>query len=279
MRFETAGLSFRYPGAQRPALDDVSVGVAAGTFYGVIGPNGSGKSTLVRVLLGLLRPESGAVRFDGQLVARWSRRALAQRVGVVAQDEEMVFPVAVRALVTMGRYPHLGAWQPLRREDHEAVDRAMARCEVTEFAERPIATLSGGERQRARLARALAQEPQAYALDEPTAALDIAHEMTIFELLARLVRADGATVLVVTHNLNLAARYADRLLLLDRGRVVAEGTPSAVLTRERVEQVWGWPVRIATHAGPGPDTGAPQVVALASNVDGTPFTSTRNSDA
>jgi iron complex transport system ATP-binding protein len=278
MRFEADALSFRYAGAERRALDDVSLRVGVSTFYGVVGPNGSGKSTLLRVLLGLLRPESGSARFDGQPVAHWSRRALAQRVGVVAQDEETVFPVAVRALVTMGRYPHVGPWRPLRRKDHDAVERALARCEVTEFSERPISTLSGGERQRARLARALAQEPQAYALDEPTAALDIAHEMTIFELLARLVRDDGATVLVVTHNLNLAARYADRLLLLERGRVVAEGTPTEVLTQERVERVWGWPVRIARHAGPGRDTGAPQIVALAGRTDVSPFTPTQKRD-
>jgi iron complex transport system ATP-binding protein len=278
MRFEADALTFRYPGAQRRALDDVSLRVPAGKFYGVVGPNGSGKSTLLRVLLGLLRPESGHVRFAGQPVAHWSRRALAQRVGVVAQDEEMVFPVAVRALVTMGRYPHLGPWRALRPEDHDAVQRALARCEVTEFSDRPISTLSGGERQRARLARALAQEPEAYALDEPTAALDIAHEMTIFELLARLVRDDGATVLVVTHNLNLAARYANRLLLLERGRVVAEGTPAEVLTQERVEQVWGWPVRIALHAGPGPDTGAPQVVPLAATIDVSPITPMQKRD-
>jgi iron complex transport system ATP-binding protein len=139
----------------------------------------------------------------------------------------------------------------------------MDRCEIADLADRSVPTLSGGERQRARLARALAQEPVAYALDEPTASLDIAHEMAIFELLRHLARGDGATVLVVTHNLNLAARYADRMLVLDRGSVAAEGTPGGVLTRDLVERVWRWPVRIVAHEGPGPDTGAPQVVGLA----------------
>jgi iron complex transport system ATP-binding protein len=125
-----------------------------------------------------------------------------------------------------------------------------------------MSTLSGGERQRARLARALAQEPAALALDEPTAALDVSHEMAIFELLRELARA-GTTILVVTHNLNLAARYADRLVLLHGGRVAAQGTPAEVLTRETVERVYGWPVRIVPHPGPGPDAGAPQVVPLA----------------
>jgi iron complex transport system ATP-binding protein len=265
MTFGVEHVSYRYAGAARRALDDVTLTVGDGTFYGVIGPNGSGKSTLLRVLLGLLAPEAGDVRLDGKSVQRWTRRDLARRVGVVTQDEEMIFPVDVRSLVSMGRYPHLGPFQPLRRSDHEAIERAMARCEVTEFGARLVSTLSGGERQRARLARALAQEPVSYALDEPTAALDIAHEMTMFELLARLVREDHATVLVVTHNLNLAARYADRLLLLDRGRVAAEGSPGEVLTRDRIERVWGWPVRIAAHPGPGRDSGAPQVVPLAAD--------------
>jgi iron complex transport system ATP-binding protein len=142
------------------------------------------------------------------------------------------------------------------------VDAALARCDVLALADRPLGTLSGGERQRARVARALAQEPRALALDEPTAALDVRHEMEIFELLAGL-RAGGATVVAVTHNLNLAARYADHLVLLDAGRVATAGTPRAVLTRETVEHVYGWPVRVVPHAGPGRDAGAPQVVPLA----------------
>jgi iron complex transport system ATP-binding protein len=138
----------------------------------------------------------------------------------------------------------------------------MGRCDVLAFAQRPISTLSGGERQRARVARALAQEPRVLALDEPTVALDIRHEMAIFELLRDLARA-GVTVVLVTHNLNLAARYADRLLLLDRGRVAAEGPPAEVIRRELLEQVYHWPVRVTPHPGPGPDTGAPQVTPLA----------------
>lgn len=138
----------------------------------------------------------------------------------------------------------------------------MTRCDVVDLADRAIATLSGGERQLARVARALAQEPGALALDEPTVALDIRHEMTIFELLRQLGHR-GVTVLVVTHNLNLAARYADRLVLLASGRVASQGAPADVLQREVVESVYGWRVEIRPFEGPGPDTGAPQVVPLA----------------
>jgi len=255
------GVTFRYPESNRPAVDGVTVEIPAGTCTAVLGPNGSGKSTLLRLLLGTLRPSAGSVELDGRAVGDWGREEIARAVGVVPQGEEAAFPMTVREMVAMGRYPHLGPWRREGDADRRAVERAMRRCDVLAFAHRPISTLSGGERQRARVARALAQEPRALALDEPTAALDISHEMAIFELLRDLGRA-GTTVLLVTHNLNLAARYADRLVLLDRGRIAAAGAPEEVLTRETVERVYGWPVRIDRHPGPGPDAGAPQVVPL-----------------
>jgi iron complex transport system ATP-binding protein len=233
----------------------------------VLGPNGSGKSTLLRLLLGTLEAQSGEIAFQGRAVAAWGRAEMARAVGVVPQGEESVFPVTVRELVGMGRYPHLGPWRREGAADRRAVEEAMRRCDVLHFAERLVSTLSGGERQRSRLARALAQEPGALALDEPTAALDVSHEMAIFELLRTLARG-GTTVLLVTHELNLAARYADRLVLLDRGRVAAAGAPAEVLTRETVERVYGWPVRVVPHPGPGPDAGAPQVVPLAGEACG-----------
>jgi len=255
------GATFRYPESERPAVDGVTVEIPAGACTAVLGPNGSGKSTLLRLLLGTLPPAAGRVELDGRAVGEWRREEIARAVGVVPQGEEAVFPMTVRELVAMGRYPHLGPWRREGDADRRAVEQAMGRCDVLAFAQRPISTLSGGERQRARVARALAQEPRALALDEPTAALDIGHEMAIFELLRDLGRA-GTTVLLVTHNLNLAARYADRLVLLDRGRVAAAGTPDEVLQRETVERVYGWPVRIDRHPGPGPDAGTPQVVPL-----------------
>jgi len=253
---------YRYPDAARLAVDGVSLEAPAGACTALIGPNGSGKSTLLRLLLGTLAPEAGTISFADRAAGTWAREEMAREVGVVPQGEEAVFPVTVRELVAMGRYPHLGPWRRERDADRRAVEEAMRRCDVLAFAPRAMSTLSGGERQRARLARALAQEPAALALDEPTAALDVSHEMAIFELLRELARG-GTTVLVVTHNLNLAARYADRLVLLHGGRVAAQGAPAQVLTRDTVERVYGWPVRIVPHPGPGPDAGAPQVVPLA----------------
>jgi iron complex transport system ATP-binding protein len=260
--WRAAGLAFRYPEARADALRGIDLEVAPGRTTAVLGPNGSGKSTLLRVLLGLHAPTEGSVAFGGRELAAWGREALAREIGVVPQGEEAAFPMTVRELVAMGRYPHLGPWRGERDADRRAVAAAMERADVAQFAARPLGTLSGGERQRARLARALAQEAPTLALDEPTASLDVAHEMTIFELLRELARA-GRTVLLVTHNLNLAARYADRLVLLDAGRVAAEGVPGEVLTRAIVERVYGWPVEVVAHPGPGPDAGAPQVVPLA----------------
>lgn len=258
----TSELTLQYPGASRPALDDVTLEFPAGRCTAVLGPNGAGKSTLLQLLLGTLAPSAGEALFEGRAAAQWPRRDFARAVGVVPQLEEAAFPLTVRELVAMGRYPHLGPWRREGPEDRRAILTAMQTCDVAGFADRPLGTLSGGERQRARVARALAQEPRALVLDEPTASLDIRHEMAIFELLPALC-AQGATVLIITHHLNLAARYAQRLVLLNRGRVAADGTPVQVLTRALVESVYGWPVAITPHPGPGPDTGAPQVIPLA----------------
>lgn len=261
--FDIRSVQFRYAGAPRLALDGVTAHIAAGSVYAVLGPNGSGKSTLLKLLLGALTPGSGEILHAGRPVQRWNRRVLAQRIGVVPQAEELAFPLTAGELVAMGRYPHLGMWRREGPTDRHAIVEAMDRCEILDLADRPLATLSGGEHQRARIARALAQCPGTLVLDEPTASLDIRHEMAIFELLGGLAAEDKVTVILVTHNLNLAARYATRLLLLDRGRVAAEGPPGRVLTRTTVERVYGWPVAVTGHPGPGPDVGAPQVVPLA----------------
>lgn len=261
--FEARALRLAYPGAARPAVDDVAIEVPAGSLYAILGPNGSGKSTLLKLLLGALVPDSGEVLYAGRPVRGWGRRELARRVGVVTQGEEPTFPLTVRELVAMGRYPHLGPWRREGAADRGAIEEAMLRCDVLDFADRSLGTLSAGERQRARIARALAQQPGTLLLDEPTASLDVRHEMAIFELLGALVERDGVTVVLVTHNLNLAARYAHRLLLLDRGRPAAEGPPGRVLKRGTLESVYHWPVTVTVHPGPGPDAGAPQVIPLA----------------
>lgn len=261
--FEARDVTYAYPGAERPAVEAVDLRIGGGDLYAIIGPNGSGKSTLLRLLLGARSPGRGEVLHAGRPLAGWSRRELARRVGVVPQHETVAFPLSVREFVAMGRYPHLGAWRSEGPGDRRAIERALERCDVAGLASRPFGTLSGGERQLARIARALAQRPGALVLDEPTVSLDIRHEMEIFELLRELSEVDRVTVVLVTHNLNAASRYAGRLLLLGDGRAVTEGEPRRVLTRDTVERVYGWPVRVVPLPGEGPDAGAPQVTPLA----------------
>jgi iron complex transport system ATP-binding protein len=258
MNFRARDLVVRYGRARGRALQGVDMDVPDGALYAVLGPNGSGKSTLMRALLGVIRPEAGTTQIGGKETRDWTRRELARAVGAVPQAEFPAFPISVRDFVAMGRYPHLG---PLRREgetDRHAVREALARCDVADLAARDVTTLSGGELQRVRIARALAQEPSALVLDEPTASLDVRHEMSIFQLLRE--SADGGmTVLLITHHINLAARFADRLLLLHEGSVAAEGEVGEVFQEEILERVYGWPLAVRDDLL----TGAPQATPLA----------------
>jgi len=257
MNFETRDLVVRYGQARKPALAGVTMAVPEGSLYAVLGPNGSGKSTLMRALLGVVRPEAGQARVGGREAREWTRRELALAVGAVAQNEHLAFPISVRDFVGMGRYPHLGPMRPEGDADRAAVRRALERCDVADLASRDANTLSGGELQRVRIARALAQEPSALVLDEPTASLDVRHEMSIFRLL-RSSADTGMTVLLITHHINLAARFADRLLLLDRGRVTAEGSVREVFREEILETVYRWPLAVRED----PVAGSPQATPL-----------------
>jgi iron complex transport system ATP-binding protein len=243
---EARNLVVRYGGGP-PALDGVTCAARGGELLAVVGPNGSGKTSLVRVISGLLRPDRGEVTVDGRPLVRWRRAELAGVVAVVPQGEMVTFPLRVAETVMLGRYARLGPLAAPAAADHAAVQLALARCDVAGLAERGIDTLSGGEWQRVRLARALAQEPRVLVLDEPTTSLDVRHEMELFELVRRLV----------THHINLAARYADRILLLSAGRVAGEGRPAEVLREETLRAVFDWPLAVTTWCD-----GSPQVVPL-----------------
>ena len=256
MILEAREITVRYGRATSAVLERVSCAVAPGRLVAVAGPNGSGKTTLVRALTGLTPLEAGEVLVEGRPLERWSRGELARVLGVVPQREEIAFPLLVEETVLLGRYARLGPLAAPSRADRLAVQAALERCDVAGLARRPVDSLSGGEWQRVRLARALAQEPRALVLDEPTASLDVRHEMELLELVRRLVDG-GMAGLVITHQLNLAARFADRMLLLDRGRVAAEGSPAEVLTRETLGRVFEWPVAVTTWCD-----GSPQVVPL-----------------
>ena len=257
MILEARGLTVRYPGSRTAALDQVSLGVGAGELVALVGPNGCGKTTLMRALLGIVAIEGGAALIDGRAPDAWNRGDLARFVGVVAQREEIWVPLTVEETVMLGRYPRLGALAPVTPEDRAEVRRALERCDAWSLRERLVETLSGGEWQRVRVARALAQQPRALVLDEPATALDIRHEMEVMELVADLVK-DGLACLLITHHLNLAARYAHRMALLDKGQLIASGTPATVMQPETLSRVFGWPVEVQDW------NGAPQLIPLRS---------------
>ena len=239
-------------------LDGVTLAVSPGEFVGVIGPNGSGKSTLVRVVSRVLPAARGRVLLAGRDVAHLGHRAMAREMAVVPQASAgggAMYDFSVEDVVRMGRTAHLGRFQFAGDADRAAVGRAMEATEVTALRERSLAALSGGERQRVMIARALAQEPHLLFLDEPDAHLDINHKVEVFDLLAELNRRAGLTVLCISHDLNLAAQYVGRLVLLAGGRVVADDRPEAILTEAVIRAVYG----VETVVRPHPVTGRPQV--------------------
>ena len=255
IRFDDVVL--RYVGSMEPAVRGVSLEAPAGRITAVVGPNGSGKSTLVRTLLGRLVPERGRVTLDGRPVSEFTRREVATTLAVVPQREEPAFPLSARDFIALGRYPHGSAFGGQSAADREAIASAVERADVGALLERNTDELSGGEWQRVRIARALAQGGRALVLDEPTTFLDVAHEMAVFELLDALARA-GQCVLLVSHQLNLVARFADHIVLLHHGRVAAAGAPADVMRGEVLERVYEWPLVVTRD----PAVGAPVLVPL-----------------
>lgn len=253
--FSARGLTCRYPHADRDALADVDFDLRSGELVAVVGPNGSGKSTLARALLGIMRPVAGTVIVAGRPGHTWKRREFARLAGVVTQQEEPHFPLRVRQAVMLGRYPRSSSGS-LGPHDEQAVASALEKCDVLSLADRWTGTLSGGEWQRVRIARALAQEPRALVLDEPTASLDIRHEMEVFQLIRELARGSGLAAMVITHHVNLAARFADRMVVLYRGRVRADGSPDMVMREELLREVFEWPLVVTRLEG------APQLVPV-----------------
>jgi len=250
-------VAVRYPRAASDALGGVSLAAERSSLTAVVGPNGSGKSTLVRALIGRVPLARGGVSVDGRSIDVMRRDDLARRVSVVTQREELAFPLLVSEYVALGRFPHLGVWHAAGEADAAAIRGALDAAGVERLRDRRVDTLSGGELQRVRLARALAQGGDALVLDEPTAFLDVGHEMGVFELLHRVARS-GRAVLLVSHQLNLVARFADHMVLLHRGLVAAAGAPDAVMRADILERVYEWPLVVTRD----PAVGAPALLPL-----------------
>lgn len=239
---EGKGLALSY--GANPILADVDVVARAGQVLALVGPNGAGKSTLLGVLSGDHRPDRGEVLIDGAPLGEWSANELAVRRGVLLQRVEVSFPFTVTQVVRLGRAPWAGT--PGEDWDDVVIAEALRETDIARFSQRAYPSLSGGERSRAALARVLAQEPSVLMLDEPTASLDLGHQEQILTL-ARRRAARGDAVVVVLHDLGLAAAYADVVMVLDRGAVRAVGTPTEVLTAELLSEVYHYPVEVLRH--------------------------------
>ena len=256
---KASGLCFSLGG--RWILHEVSFTLAEGEMVGVIGPNGSGKTTLIRLLSGIWTPQKGYVTLNGCPVTGLSRRKLAQTMAVVPQNSSLPEAFTVLEVVLMGRTPHLAWLQSEGAKDFQVAQQAMELTDTWEFAQRRVGELSGGERQRVLIARALAQESQVLLLDEPTAHLDLAHQGAVLDLVSRLNREEGITVLAVFHDLNLASQYCSRLIMLHQGRVYAQGSPQEVITAENLSAVYGAQLLVMAH----PENRLPVTLVTARN--------------
>ncbi len=230
-------LSLKY--GDRTVINNVSLEISQGEFFVIIGPNGAGKTSLLKALAGLHPSVDGHVQIDGKYLQSYSRKELARTLALVPQQINADFPFTVTETVLMGRYPHLGLLSVEGKRDLELAEQAMEFTEVSHLADRRLGQLSGGERQRVIIARAICQQSTILLLDEPTASLDPAHQLRIMDLMERLRQQELVTVVMVSHDLNLASSYADRLLLLKDGEVEETGTPRQVLTQERLSKSYG----------------------------------------
>lgn len=247
-------VSFAYArrgASRRDVLRDVSIDVQRGSIVGLLGPNGSGKTTLLRVLAGILPPRTGRVLIDDRPIERLTRRELARRIAVVPQETHSTFDFSVMDIVLMGRYPHLGAFELEQAEDQEIAREALAATGTTGLESRPFSSLSGGEKQRVVIASALAQASEMLLLDEPTTALDLAYQFEIAALLRRLNAERGATMIVSTHDLNLAAAVCDRIVLLKDGAVIAQGPTDETLTAESIRRLYDIDADVQFHPRAG----------------------------
>ena len=255
---EVDGVRYRHPAAAPEAIAGASLAVAGGEVVGLIGPNAAGKSTLARLCCGLLAAQQGSVSLRGARVDKLSRRERARRVAFLPQHPPHDLSFTAREVALMGRAPHLGLWSLEGPNDLTRATAALAEVDALDLADRPVSQLSGGERQRVFLARAFAQEASLLVLDEPTAALDLAHQVLLVSALRRRAREGGGALLVL-HDLALAGAACDRVVLLHRGRVVAEGAPAEVLRSAILSPVYGTEVEVVANPATGQPLVAPRI--------------------
>lgn len=257
--YESKEVWFKYD--KQWVLEGISFQVNQGEIFGIIGPNGSGKSSILKLLSGVNIPQRGEIFLNGLDIRRLDQGNLSRTVAVVPQESLFAFPYTVAEVVLMGRSPYMMGRFFENKHDMEIAERAMQWLDISELADRPVTDISGGEKQRTIIARALAQEPEILILDEPTASLDIGHQIEIYNLLATLGREFNSvprnelTIVLSSHDLNLASQYCHRLMLMNKGRIYATGLPSEVITEENIREVYGCSVIVDEH----PVSGRPRV--------------------
>jgi iron complex transport system ATP-binding protein len=259
IKFEVKNLSLAY--GRNVVIKDLTFQAMPGEMVGLIGPNGSGKSTIIKALSRVIEPHSGKILLDGKNISGISRTELARLIGVVPQMPLLPSSFSAFEIVLMGRNPHLGVFQYESVKDMSITWQAMERTATQSLAERRISELSGGEIQRVVIARVLAQEPKSILLDEPTANLDISHQVEILDLIKNLCLENNLTVIITLHDLNLASQYCSRLILINHGRIHAQGTPGEVINPENIKEVYGAEECVYTH----PFNGLPIVLIKAGN--------------
>jgi len=245
---------------ERSVLKDITFDVHKGEFIGIIGPNGSGKTTLLKVIDGILTSWDGNIRINGISIGKFCRENLAKIIAVVPQESRMIFPFTVFETVLMGRAPHLGKWRFEGEKDLRIASRAMEMTDTISLMDRNINALSGGERQRVFIARALAQQPDIMLLDEPTAFLDIRHQIDFFDLIRKLNIEEALTVVIATHDINMASLYCDRIILLKSGLIHSAGSPKEVITTKNIMEVYETNASVDIN----PVTSLPRVTLLSS---------------
>ncbi len=247
--FEIKNLSFRYPSLSQFQLRQNHFSIEKGNLTGLLGPNGAGKSTLLKIMAGLLSPAGGEINFEGLSLKKIPIRERAKKIAYVSQSMHFTFPLSVWEIVEMGRHPYLGRFEVMGSKDKSICEKALDLCDALEFRDRSFDELSGGEKQRVLLASALAQTPRVLLLDEPTLSLDLSHQILFFEIIQKLHREEGLTVVVATHELNLAGRFLERLILMKDGKVAGDGTPKETLTPKNIKSVFNVEVDKINHRG------------------------------
>ena len=248
----------------KTVINSLSREIERGEITALVGPNGSGKSTLLKTLARLLQPAGGSVLLNGKAIHKMPTAEVARQMAILPQGPSAPHNLTVLELVEQGRFPHVGALRMLKQQDHATIRQALELTHMTDFAHRPLDGLSGGERQRAWIALTLAQDTSILLLDEPTTFLDIGHQLEVLDLVQQLNRERKMTIVLVLHDLNQAARYADRMIVLDQGAVVADGEPAAILTPDLLAAVFNVRVNIVTDPASGTPVCLPYAVAAAS---------------